>query len=305
MRRRLVLVAVIVLLLYAVVPQLSFFHASWHLLSHPRFSWIVLAITFAGLTYIFAALTYCLLALKPLPYWTTVLVQLAAMFINRLLPGGVGALGVNYAYLRRKRFDAGQATSMVAINNLAGVVGHGLLVAVVLLFAADQDQRLSPRFGQPLYLLIIFALVLIVVIGAVLIFGRRRFNAFMRSIRTQLLGYQDHPERLIAGLLSSILLTTCNVACLACAVLALGVHLPFVAVLLIFTFGIGAGTVTPTPGGLGGFEAGLVAGLVAYRVANAEALAIALLYRLISYWLALAIGGAAFVVAQRRQLFSS
>ena len=57
---------------------------------------------------------------------------------------------------------------------------------------------------------------------------------------------------------------------------------------------------TPTPGGLGGVEAGLVAGLVAYRVASADALAAVLVYRLVSYWLMLAIGAAAFVIAERR-----
>jgi len=87
--------------------------------------------------------------------------------------------------------------------------------------------------------------------------------------------------------------------------LALGVHLPFIVVVLIFSFGLSTGTVTPTPGGLGGFEAGLTAGFVAYHVGSASALAIALLFRLISYWLMLAIGALAFTVSERKHLFSS
>ncbi|MFI5271393.1 MAG: flippase-like domain-containing protein, partial [Candidatus Saccharimonadales bacterium] len=73
----------------------------------------------------------------------------------------------------------------------------------------------------------------------------------------------------------------------------------------IFTLGISTGTITPTPGGLGGFEAGLFAGFVAFHVPVAPALAIALLYRLISYWLALGIGLLAFIEVQRNHLFES
>jgi uncharacterized membrane protein YbhN (UPF0104 family) len=48
-------------------------------------------------------------------------------------------------------------------------------------------------------------------------------------------------------------------------------------------------------------EAGLVAGLVVYQVDSAAALAAVLVYRLISYWLPLAAGAAAFAVSHRRK----
>ena len=98
-------------------------------------------------------------------------------------------------------------------------------------------------------------------------------------------------------------LTACNVLCLWASAAAAGIHLPLAALFIIFTFGISLGTATPTPGGLGGFEAGLFAGLVAYHVPSGPALAIALLYRLISYWLVLVIGAIAFTVGQRQGLF--
>jgi uncharacterized protein (TIRG00374 family) len=74
-----------------------------------------------------------------------------------------------------------------------------------------------------------------------------------------------------------------------------------VAVFLVFTFGIALGTATPTPGGLGGIEAGLVAGLIIYHVDSATALATVLLYRLLSYWLPLLVGAAALVYSQRQR----
>ncbi len=293
-----------VLLLYALIPQLGIFHNSWQHLRQLHPSWVVIAVGLMGLTYAAAALTYCLLALKPLGYRATMLVQLAATFINRLLPGGVGALGINYVYLRRRHLSAALATSTVAINNLLGLIGHGLLVVLVLLVAADRHQSISPRLGHVPNLIWAVSLVAVVALAGALYIGRQRLRYFMRDIRAQLIAYHEQPWRVVAALLSSMTLTTTNVLCLACSALALSVHLPFVALLLIFSFGLGAGAATPTPGGLGGFEAGLVGGLVAYHIGSAQALAVALLYRLISYWLSMAAGSIAFVIARRHKLLT-
>jgi uncharacterized protein (TIRG00374 family) len=68
--------------------------------------------------------------------------------------------------------------------------------------------------------------------------------------------------------------------------------------LLVLTAGVAGGTLTPTPGGLLGVEAGLIAGFAAFGISTADALAAALLYRLLTYWLALVGGFIAFVYAQ-------
>lgn len=301
-RRYILTVAILVLVLYAVLPQLGIFRSSWHLLKRPDLSWVALAICLTAMTYIAGALTYCLLALKPLRYSIMLVVQLAAMFVNRLLPGGVGALGVNFAYLRRARFSTAEATSLVAINNLLGVIGHSLLIGGALLLTADQADRITPSFGNLGLAFKILIGVTLAVLAVLLFVGRHRVRGFLHNVGLQLASYKQRPWRLGGALLSSMLLTTANVLCLACSALALGVHLPFVAILLIFSFGVSAGAATPTPGGLGGFEAGLVGGLATYNVSSAEALAVALLYRLISYWLPLIVGAIAFAGVQRRLL---
>ena len=83
---------------------------------------------------------------------------------------------------------------------------------------------------------------------------------------------------------------------------ALGISLSFAAIVLILSFGVSAGAATPTPGGLGGFEAGLAAALIAYGIDKPSALAAALLYRLISYWLMFVFGGVAFLYSQQSKL---
>jgi uncharacterized membrane protein YbhN (UPF0104 family) len=301
-RRYLLSVAILALAIYVLLPQFGDFRSSWHLLSHPVASWTGLAVLLTALTYLSAAATYCLLAFKPLVYKDTVVVELGAMFINRLLPGGIGALGANYAYLRKKAHSQAQAATVVAVNNLLGFIGHNLLIFVTLLVAGSSAVMIEHNgsgFSGNLKYALLAGLVLL---ATALLIGRRKVLRALNDLRKQFMDYRHRPLRLGLALLSSMSLTLGNILCLYACAMAIGVHLTFAVAAVIFTFGISAGTVTPTPGGLGGFEAGLVAGLTAYHVAGPRALAIALLYRLISYWLALAVGAVALISAQRRQL---
>ena len=299
--RHLLILVVLGLAIYTVVPRIGDFRSSRHLLEHLDYGWAVAAVVFTALTYLAGAATYSLLAFKRLRYWRTVIVQLAAMFVNRLLPGGVGALGANYLYLRRQKHSGLQAASIVTLNNLLGVVGHNLLL--VGFFVVSGHLPPAPgHSSQSLTMLITWLVVGLAALAIILIVvGRKRLRHLVASLRTQLAYYKRRPGRLVAALVSSAALTMANVLCLACCALAVGVHLPIAAAILILTLGVSASTAVPTPGGLGSFEAGLVAGLVAYGVDSGTALAVALLYRLISYWLAVLVGGMAFVFVQRRQ----
>jgi undecaprenyl-diphosphatase len=302
-RRYLLLVLLFAIALYVVVPQLGDFRASGQLLHHPVLSWTLAAVSLSGLTYLFAALTYWWLAFKPLPYPSIVLIQLAAMFMNRLLPAGIGALGINYVYLRHTKHTTAQATTVMAINNFLGAAGHTLLVVVALAVVPARSHPLPATSGKIFdNLAIILTIGAVMLLGLLLVFGRKRLKHLVADLLSQVFAYRYRLGRLPAALLSSVLLTLSNVLGLGCCALALGVHLPFVACLLIFTFGVGTGTASPTPGGLGGFEAGLTAGFIAYHVAASTALAVALLYRLVSYWLPLLAGGLALIIAQRRRL---
>lgn len=84
------------------------------------------------------------------------------------------------------------------------------------------------------------------------------------------------------------------------ASLALGTPVSVVLVCFIVPVSVIAGSV-PLPGGLGAIEGTLVALLTALgAVSTTDALAIATIYRLVSYWLVIAIGGIALLWVIRR-----
>lgn len=302
-KAQLAVVLVLTVGLYALLPQLSGFKASWHLVGQANVRYLELAFISVCLSYVAAATSYCLLAWRPLGTLRVIGVQLAAMFVNRLLPAGIGGLGANYRFLRQQRHTPSQAAVTVAVNNLLGVLGHGLLILIALLLAGAQPVAGLPRWhASP-------GGAVVVIVGLITVFGyaisrSRRLQAGLLGLKKQLLQYRQRPVDLLMALAASMVLTLANLACLAYCLQAVHIHLDFLPLILVFSFGIGLGTAVPTPGGLGGVEAGLVAGLVAYHVHQPNALAAALLYRLISYWLMLAIGGVAFSYALRQGYFA-
>lgn len=299
-RSRLVLVVVAGLLLYVVLPQISAFNDSFAIVKQADPSTIGIAIGFSLLTYIAAANTYYILSIKKLKYLRTILAQTASMFVNRLLPGGIGSIGANYVYLRKSQHTVAQAASVVTANNLLGLVGHILLSAVLLVTFNNQLPNINIKAITSNSLLVIGAITVTILLLIVLSRQKNRFQAKIREVGHQLTVYIRHPIQVFGALASSISLTLFNIACLYFCMLSLDIHLSFVIVMLIFTLGVAVGTATPTPGGLGGVEAGLVAGFIAAGIPSSTALAIALTYRFIHYWLSLAIGGVGFVICRKR-----
>lgn len=303
-KKYLLILLVMIIALYVIMPQLGEFKSTPNIIREADLMYAFAAVAFTLGTYLAAAGTYKFLAFKRLNLATTTLVQFGAMFINRLLPGGIGALGANYLYLSKSRHTDAQALSVVALNNFLGFVGNSVIVGVAIITSpsgAFENLRGydDSRSTLSIYLLVILVALLMLVV----VFGRKRIAKFIRNVGKQLVSYKNRPSSLLYALFTSMLVTILNVLALTFCLLALGIHLPFVAIVLILSLGVGVGAATPTPGGLGGFEAGLVAGLVAYNINESTALAAALLYRFISYWMTLIIGLLAFYEAQRRKLF--
>jgi putative heme transporter len=73
-----------------------------------------------------------------------------------------------------------------------------------------------------------------------------------------------------------------DVACLVCAIKAVGEPVPWTAILIIWTAGIGAASFSPVPAGLGIVEIVLIAALATAGLHGKYAIAAALVYRSIS-----------------------
>ena len=84
-------------------------------------------------------------------------------------------------------------------------------------------------------------------------------------------------------------------ACLACAYIAVGASVPWAGLMLAYCGGQLAVNLPITPGGLGVVEGSLTVALVAFGGGEAPTVAAVLLYRLLSFWLPLPVGGACYL----------
>jgi uncharacterized membrane protein YbhN (UPF0104 family) len=298
--KRLIALVIFLLFLYVVLPQFHDFRSSFDIISHAKPLWILAAISATGLSYPISSLTIIYLAKHKLSYLRTMFIKLAGSFTNRLLPAGAGAMGISYDFLRKNKHTPTQSIAVVAANNVIGLIGHLILLAATLLIAHKPITQLFHfNFKIPSYwVIIVCAVILVIVVVWFKLAGKNFYQNFSQILKN-LSSYRTHPLRLIGALITSILLTLASVLCLMACLDAINIHLSFIKILIVLTLGIAGGTAVPTPGGLGGAEAGLIAGFIACGLKSSPALAVTLLYRLITYWLTLIIGAVAFSAARR------
>jgi uncharacterized protein (TIRG00374 family) len=77
------------------------------------------------------------------------------------------------------------------------------------------------------------------------------------------------------------------------------VHLGLVAAALVYLVGNAAGSLVPSPGGIGTIEVTLIAGLTAAGVNPGVAASAVILFRALTFWLPIPLGWLAFLRLQR------
>lgn len=297
-RRQLLVLLGIAVLVYTVLTGLNGVSDSFRILRRAEPLWVGGALLVTGLSYLLAALVYIFLAKKTLPVWPTVVVQVASTFANRLLPAGIGAIAVNYDYLRRFRHSRLEAGTIVAVNNGLGMIGNGLLLIICLATTNVRPPSRSISPGRIVILGFIIGVTSLLILLSIRQF-RYKVRSGLRTVFGALLSYRKHPVYLILALFSSISITVCYTLCLLMCARAVQLDIGLVPLFVCMSVGVVGATIVPTPGGVGGAEIALVAALVVYGAGHPQALAAVVLYRLFIFWLPLLAGGAAFYYARR------
>jgi uncharacterized protein (TIRG00374 family) len=298
-RRRLITLVVLALLAYVLLPQADAIWRSLDIMRQATPLFVLVAVLMTALTYALSAEIYHMLLKHPVPLREVSLVQIATALTSRVAPIGIGTMGLNAYFLRKRRHKLSEALAVVATNNGLGIAGHFLLLGFIATTAP-----LPPDIGfglswDVLYWLMLAASAVTIVLALsnrLRIYILNAVSSFFRAVAS----YRRTPRQLVYALFTSMALSVVYVFALMATGQALGLHLPLSHYFLIYTFSLLTGIATPTPGGLVGVEAGLVAGFIAYGVDTDTALAVALLYRLITYWLPLIPGFIAFRMVQRR-----
>ncbi|HEY8525757.1 MAG TPA: lysylphosphatidylglycerol synthase domain-containing protein [Acidimicrobiales bacterium] len=292
------------LALVVLVPQLTTLEQAGRAMADADWIWLVPAL--AALPIVWVGATVSLLGALPrrLAFSPTYLAQLAAAFLNRMTPNGVGGLGVNLRYLQRSGFDTATAGAAMAFSSVGGGVANVVLLALFVIWAGQTDQ---PLFELPdkAVLLAVFAAVLAAVGVVTLVPAVRRavgvkVGGLARRTLAELRAVLGDPLRLAMVLGGSLATPLAQILLLGLVLQAFGGGVAVPALGAVYVGGHAVGSAAPTPGGLGGVEAALIAGLTGVGVESGAATSAVLVFRLLTYWLVLLPGWLALRHLRRR-----
>ena len=293
-------ICLVILISIIVIPQLSNIKQSFEVTNKIKPLWLVAGFIISLTTFLFSALSFYVLAKKPIKYINTVLIQCASMFANHLLPAGIGSIGVMFRYLKLNRHSNSEAASVVYVNNILGFIGYVLILSYILVF--DHAPLKINIFTKYNNLLLVIAVVAFLFATLFFIKFRhigKKLISFLNSVRKSTNEYRHKKASLLISLMSIMCLTILYGLSLCTCALAIGVHISLAETLVVLAIGVIAKSVVPTPGGIIGAEAGIFAGLLSYGMTGAQAILVIISYRLITYWLPFALGGVAITYVKK------
>jgi uncharacterized protein (TIRG00374 family) len=303
--------------LYLFVPGLLASVSSWRELRELEWSFAVLALALQGVSWI---LLFELdrIALRCDDRKLVASTVLAGYAAGRIVPGSATPFSV--ALLRDAGLDGGQAAAGLIASTLLQIgtaLGLAVLSVPALIAGAPVDRGLLTTT----YLgLAIFAVV--VILGAVMLRTEGLLASIARAIQAALnatirrhdpvtgldrkmLEARDSVmgtlrSRWRSALLAAASSTFFNFASLLASLRAVHANPRPSLVVLAYVAAQVLAQVPFTPGGLGFVEAGLVGTLTLSGVPASDAVVATLLYRLMSYWLPIPLGGIAYLLFRRR-----
>jgi uncharacterized membrane protein YbhN (UPF0104 family) len=287
-----------------------------HMFGHLRLEWLALAIVLeAGSMLVFARLQRWLLRAGGvhIPLREMVEITLAGNALGTSLPGGA-AWAATWAFgqLRRRGADRVLAGWVILVAGALASFAIFVLIAAGAFVAGAEGPVARLRWLAAA----LAAIPVLVGLGAVTAHRHQRArsaltaawtwtrdhlpgaapagrvvgNVFrqLRTVQPGVLGWAE-----VFGL--ALLNWVDDAACLTACILALHVHVPWRGLLVIYALTQISASLPVTPGGLGVVEGSMAALLVAYGVAGGQALAVVLLYRIVSFWGLVPIGWGTWV----------
>jgi uncharacterized membrane protein YbhN (UPF0104 family)/tRNA A-37 threonylcarbamoyl transferase component Bud32 len=271
-------------------------------LSESDWRWSVVSFALGLVTLVGAALAFVAFSPVRLPLMRATLVQSAATFVALAAPAGIGPAALNLRMLTRRGVSTSLAAATVALVQVSQFV-----VTILLLLGlsiASGTRQASPLPASPVVLVVVGAIAVLVastlLVPAVRAWVARKTLPMLRQTWPRLIEVVGQPRRLALAFGGNVLMTMGYVLAFDAALQAFGQHVSLVQVAVLYLAGNTAGSLVPTPGGLGTVEFALATGLASVGTNAGVAISVAVLFRVLTFWLRIPIGWASMRYLQRR-----
>ncbi|MFN8019257.1 MAG: lysylphosphatidylglycerol synthase transmembrane domain-containing protein [Acidimicrobiales bacterium] len=241
---------------------------------------------------------------RPLAYGPVVLLQFAITFVNLVIPSTAARVAVNIRFFQKQGIPPASAVSIGVIDSFGGFLVQVAVISSVVLFGFgniqfDLQSGTDGSSGGLLTLLLALLVLAVVAIVLALLVPKARHwviekvRPWWQEILDTLSSLRSPSKvaRVLGANLASELLFAST---LGIVLLAFGTSLPLSTLLVInVCVSLFAGLM-PIPGGIGVAEGALTFGLTSAGVDSATAFAVAITYRMCTFYVPPVWGGVAF-----------
>ncbi len=272
--------------------------------------WVFVALLLAQLVYVASAIEAVGSVAGPLPFGRVVAVELANSF-SALAGGTAAVFATRVRFFQQQGYDASVALSSGAIMACSSWIAIAVLFLCSLPFAwGSIHLEATPQSGGNSKLVwIILAVVVAVALAAGLVLAVPRLRRLAaekvlpkaRDIWGNLKAVASSPGKLVLLAGGSLAMELLVAMILSVSLRAFGDHLRLPVLIVVITLAGIIGGISPSPGGMGVVEAGMILGLTAAGVSEANATAAVFIQRLFTSYLPPIWGWATLVWMRKRE----
>ncbi len=307
---------VVLVLLFGRRSELA---AAWRQLGDVASGWVLAAVAAEALSlWSFAYLQRWVLSLADasIPMRGLFLLTMANDAIANTVPGEPAVSSAyRYRYYRRHGASGAGAGWTIFTILIAQAIGMSLLLllGVLVALAVSPSGRYTRAAAVGLVIIATAGAMLVrrdllLRLGEAAIRVTRRFTGHPRgsigdrtaATLARMREIPLSPRSTVAVVAIATAVWGCDFGCLLCAFGAVHAAIPWNGVLLAYGVAVVAGMLPIVPGGIGVVEGSLAVILAAYGAGRAQALSVALVFRIVSFWLAIAVGWISVAVIARQ-----
>jgi uncharacterized protein (TIRG00374 family) len=272
--------------------------------------WVIMAFVLAQLAYAASGLESIGSVAGPLPFGRAVAVEVANAF-SALAGGTAAVFATRVRFYQQQGYDASVALSSGAIMAASSWIAMAVLFLCSLPFAWESIHiEVTPESGGDSKLVwIILAVVVLVALVAGLALAVPRLRRLaaeklrpkVRDIWGNLRQVASSPHKLVLLVSGSFAQELLVAMTLSVSLRAFGDHLRLPTLIVVIILAGIIGGVSPSPGGMGVVEAGMILGLTAAGVSESDATAAVFIQRLFTSYLPPIWGWAILVWMRKRE----
>lgn len=298
--KRLLAIFSIFLAMHFIVPQLNELKDSLKLLQDINLAWVLFGFALFASTYLAGGYALTALINRKIDFKYLVLVQLASAFTNVLTPVSAGQVVIAAQFFKKQKIPDDTAIGAATIATFAYVV---VSMLILLVFSPNLALSLVGKVKINLYAIYVIVAIITLILLAFTLSKKLQkvIKVSLQQTIESLKLIREYKKMIVIGGLTLVKLLL-FIGVFGVSALAFGVLVPIHGLIVVVVSASLIGSIAPTPGGLGAEEAALAAGLGVFGIGYSQALLIALLFRLITFWSPILPGYFALQFLQHKKL---